>query len=92
MERLKINDTYEIIVNFTGDKDTQFKCLRYGEEWRDLIGDNMILAMFYRIQELEEALNYYSNCDNYYKSEPTTMIPVLWDKGYIARQALKIID
>jgi len=36
------------------DNGKEFKALRYGEEWRDLAGEGMILAMFYRIQELEE--------------------------------------
>jgi hypothetical protein len=36
------------------DKPYVFKALRYGEEWRDLTGDNLVLQMFFRIQELEE--------------------------------------
>ena len=31
-----------------------FKALRYGEEWRDLIGDGLSLSMIQKIQELEE--------------------------------------
>lgn len=31
----------------------QSECLRYGEKWRDLCGDKMVLAMFDRIVELE---------------------------------------
>lgn len=30
------------------------KCLRYGREWRDLTGDNLVLGLIYKIQELEE--------------------------------------
>lgn len=31
-----------------------FHCLRYGEVWRDLVGDGMVLALVQRIEELEE--------------------------------------
>lgn len=31
-----------------------FRALRYGEEWRDLTGDGLILALVQRIEELEE--------------------------------------
>lgn len=31
----------------------QMECLRYGEKWRDLCGDKMVLAMFDRIVELQ---------------------------------------
>jgi len=34
----------------------RFKALRYDEEWRDLVGDNLVLAMFYEIQNLREQL------------------------------------
>jgi len=43
---------YSVIYNLdTG----QSECFRYGEPWRDLCGDKMVLAMFDRIVELEEA-------------------------------------
>jgi hypothetical protein len=35
----------------------KFKALRYGEEWRSLAGDNLVLAMFYRIESLTERLS-----------------------------------
>ena len=42
---------YTIIYDFeTG----QSECLRYGEKWRDLCGDKMVLAMFDTIVELRE--------------------------------------
>lgn len=34
------------------------KCLRYGEEWRDLLGDNLIFWLCTRIEELEEKINH----------------------------------
>jgi len=42
----------------------KFKALRYGEEWRDLTGDGMVLAMFHRIQELEEELKEAKDINN----------------------------
>lgn len=53
MERIKIDDKYEVFVEFNKNNSI-FEAKRYGESWRNLIGDNLILAMFYRIQELEE--------------------------------------
>lgn len=47
------NGKYTIIEDLDNGR---FKCLRYGEEWRSLIGDGMILSMFCRIQELESCL------------------------------------
>lgn len=35
-------------------KNEKFECLRYGEEWRDLCGDGMVLALCHRIMELED--------------------------------------
>jgi hypothetical protein len=38
------------------DKNNQYpiKCLRYGEEWRDLLGDNLIFWLCASIEELED--------------------------------------
>jgi hypothetical protein len=41
---------YTVILN---DMPHEFKALRYGEEWRDLTGDGMILSMFFKILELQ---------------------------------------
>ena len=51
MYRLKLdNNKYEIIEDL---EHGIFKCLRNGEEWRDLVGDNLILSLVDKIQELE---------------------------------------
>ena len=41
------------------DESNQYpmKCLRYGEEWRDLVGDNLIFWLCAKIEELEEKIN-----------------------------------
>lgn len=41
------------------DENNQYpmKCLRYGEEWRDLVGDNLIFWLCAKIEELGEKIN-----------------------------------
>ena len=46
---------YEVVVDSHTDNFT-FYANKYGENWRDLIGDKLIMAMFYRIVELESSL------------------------------------
>ena len=54
IESIKLFDgEYEVQLIDNGRK---FKALKNGLEWRDLAGDNLVLAMFYKIQELEEEL------------------------------------
>lgn len=51
-ESIKLQDgEYEILLI---DNGKEFKALRHGEDWRNLTGDNLILALFYKIQELEK--------------------------------------
>jgi len=58
-ESIKLdNGEYEVILDQDGS-NFNFHALRYGEQWRDLIGDNLILAMFYKIQDLEDKLLSY---------------------------------
>lgn len=37
----------------------QSECLHYGEKWRELCGDKMVLAMFDRIVELEDGIRQH---------------------------------
>ena len=46
-----LDGKYEIILNQAPD-DYQFKCLRHGEEWRDLVGDGMVLALVQTVEQL----------------------------------------
>ena len=41
------------------DENNQYpmKCLRYGEEWRNLVGDNLIFWLCAKIEKLEEKTN-----------------------------------
>lgn len=50
---IKLDDEKYTIVY---DENNQYpvKCLRYGKEYRDLIGDNLIFWLCARIEELEE--------------------------------------
>lgn len=57
MESIKLYDgKYEVLHSSKANEPFVFKALRYGEEWRNLTGDNLILAMFHKIQELEEKI------------------------------------
>lgn len=51
-EQIRI-DLYAGKYTYVYNMDGSSKALRYGEEWRDTIGDGLILAMAQRIQELE---------------------------------------
>lgn len=48
------NGKYTIVFN---DNPFEFKALRYGEEWRNLVGDNLILALVDYIEDLEARLH-----------------------------------
>ena len=53
MVNVKMPDgKYTIVQDATG----RTKVLRYNDEWRDVTGDNVILAAAYRIEELETEL------------------------------------
>jgi hypothetical protein len=54
MLKLKINDKYTIVEDLPNGV---FKATRHGEEWRNLVGDNLILSMAYKIEELQEELD-----------------------------------
>jgi hypothetical protein len=45
------NGKYKIIQS-----NTEFKALRYGEQWRDLTGDNLILFLVYEVESLRQQL------------------------------------
>jgi photosystem II stability/assembly factor-like uncharacterized protein len=36
------------------DNGANLKALRYGEEWRDLVGDGLVLALVQEIERLQE--------------------------------------
>lgn len=65
---------YEIIII---DNGREFKALINGEEWRNLLGDNLILAMFYKIQGLEEKIKKLQSEKNQFfeiKSNPNDLV------------------
>ena len=49
---LKIQE-YEIIEDIPNGV---FKALRHGQEWRDLVGDNFVLALYYKIEEQQKRI------------------------------------
>ena len=55
---------YTIIYN--ENNQYPIKCLRYGEDWKDLIGDNLIFWLCKKIEELEEETNDMRDQLDYY--------------------------
>lgn len=57
---IKLDDGKYTIV-YDENNQCPVKCLRYGEEYRNLIGDNLIFWLCVRIEELEEKLDTIKN-------------------------------
>lgn len=52
-ERIEIYDgKYTVVNNLSSGGGLH--ALRYGEEWRNLAGDNLVLAMYHEIVELQD--------------------------------------
>lgn len=49
---------YKIILD---NRNNTLTALRYGEKWRDLTGDNLIMSMFSEIQEYKESKDKYES-------------------------------
>ena len=56
MNRLELYDGKYTVINELGSGGRLY-ALRYGEEWRSLAGDNLVLAMFHKIEELSGKLS-----------------------------------
>ena len=52
---VKINDKYTLVH----DDGVGLHALRYGEQWRDLTGDGLVLAMAQEIEELRNELSCF---------------------------------
>ena len=52
MSKIELMDGKYTVVNEL-EEGGGFRALRYGEEWRNLVGDNLVLAMAYEIEELK---------------------------------------
>lgn len=48
---------YTLVVE-PDDFSGKFECLRYGKEWQDLTGNNMMVAVVYYIQDLQQRIDY----------------------------------
>lgn len=49
-----LDGKYRIVAN---SDMTGFRALRYGEEWRDLTGDKLVLALVHEVIGLRERVN-----------------------------------
>ncbi|MFO1442914.1 hypothetical protein KDN24_06750 [Bacillus sp. Bva_UNVM-123] len=54
MVKVELGNKYTVIEDLPNGV---FKALRHGEEWRNLVGDNLILSMLYKIEELQEEVD-----------------------------------
>lgn len=54
MLKIDDEDKYKIVLN---DRPFQFYATRHGEVWQDLVGNNLVLAMYHRIEHLTELLD-----------------------------------
>jgi hypothetical protein len=59
------NGKYEVIFN--GYPRVEFKALRNKEEWRNLVGDNLVLALVQRIDLLRDCIKNLDNFDCIYE-------------------------
>ena len=59
MSKIELMDGKYTVVNEL-EEGGGFRALRYGEEWRNLVGDNLVLSMAYEIEYLREGLLHIS--------------------------------
>lgn len=52
IRKVKITEKYEVVL----EDEVPKMILRYGEEWREIIGDKFILACINEIEELREKI------------------------------------
>ena len=73
------NNDYEIIFSDGRDGKYNFEALRYGEKWRDLCGDNLMLCLVQKFLDLKEEnkkmeaalFNFYKGTMYYDEKEAT---------------------
>jgi hypothetical protein len=53
MDTIVIDSKFSIVIDWPNNR---FEALRYGASWRNMVGDNLVLSMVYRIQELEKKI------------------------------------
>lgn len=62
VESIELEDgKYKVILRNGNDEGYCFHAERFGESWRYLTGDKLILAMFNRIKELENTIENMNN-------------------------------
>lgn len=56
--RMEVNleDGKYTVIFDQNETGVTFECLRYGEKWRDLLGDNLVYNMLVEIMRLKESL------------------------------------
>lgn len=56
MGKIELNNGEYTVINELGNGGG-FRALRYGEEWRNLAGDNLVLALYDKIESLQNTLS-----------------------------------
>ncbi len=74
-EKLTLDNGKYTIVNGLGE-GKGFKALRYGEEWRNLAGDNLVLSLFQEVMELQESNARYERLLGIKQAEGKTTFKV----------------
>ncbi len=69
------------------DGDGRLRCLRYGEEWRDLTGDGMVLALVQEIEALR-ADKARLEAENRRLSEQVAALPDRIKAAFLTARAL----
>lgn len=56
MKKINLGE-YDILFNDGNEGPFELRALRHGEDWKDLVGDNLSLMMVMKIEELEEKVS-----------------------------------
>ena len=66
MRKINLEDgKYEIIIDL---EKGIFKCLRHGEEWQDLLGCKLFLAMVQKLESQQEMIEEFKKESGNYES------------------------
>lgn len=66
MERIELDNGKYTVVNELNNGGDLY-ALRHGETWRNLNGDNLVLAMFHEIERLRGALEFLGKSEEGYR-------------------------
>lgn len=62
MAKIELENGKYTVINALNEGGV-FEALRYGEKWRNLAGDNLVLAMAHEIERLRDEISFIANVD-----------------------------